>query len=311
MSRPDICGLRYFFLILALLVANINNSNAILLPLGNQIPAIFSFGDSNSDTGSCSAAFARFPYPNGITFFGNSSKRVCDGRLIIDFIAEKLSLPYLSAYLDAVEANFKHGANFAVSGTTIMPVNDELYGYGVTPLSLNIQLLQFQQFKQRVTELYNRDEILILLNRLPKPEDFSRALYTFDIGQNDLNVAGDQAYKSLPDLIDRFSLSIEQLHELGARNFLIFNTGPLGCLPHSLEMYPSKAKDEIGCLKSLNKMAQVFNQLLKAKISLLRTKLEDSSLVYADIYSAKYSLIRDAKLYAGPSLTFRGPVRDS
>ncbi|XP_074310005.1 GDSL esterase/lipase At3g26430-like isoform X3 [Silene latifolia] len=232
MSRPDICGLRYFFLILALLVANINNSNAILLPLGNQIPAIFSFGDSNSDTGSCSAAFARFPYPNGITFFGNSSKRVCDGRLIIDFIggefsceciyaAEKLSLPYLSAYLDAVEANFKHGANFAVSGTTIMPVNDELYGYGVTPLSLNIQLLQFQQFKQRVTELYNRDEILILLNRLPKPEDFSRALYTFDIGQNDLNVAGDQAYKSLPDLIDRFSLSIEVLFTLlgiAARN---------------------------------------------------------------------------------------------
>lgn len=51
-----------------------------------HIPAIFNFGDSNSDTGSSSAAFARVRPPNGITFFGKPSGRVSDGRLIIDFI---------------------------------------------------------------------------------------------------------------------------------------------------------------------------------------------------------------------------------
>lgn len=34
-----------------------------------QFPAIYNFGDSNSDTGSVSAVFRRVPYPNGISFF--------------------------------------------------------------------------------------------------------------------------------------------------------------------------------------------------------------------------------------------------
>lgn len=53
-----------------------------------QIPAIYNFGDSNSDTGCVSAAFRRVPHPNGISFFGKPSGRYCDGRLIIDFIGE-------------------------------------------------------------------------------------------------------------------------------------------------------------------------------------------------------------------------------
>ncbi|KAM0022269.1 putative alpha-L-fucosidase [Helianthus debilis subsp. tardiflorus] len=51
-------------------------------------PAVFNFGDSNSDTGALSSMFgqAAAPPPNGETFFGSPSGRVCDGRLIIDFI---------------------------------------------------------------------------------------------------------------------------------------------------------------------------------------------------------------------------------
>jgi hypothetical protein len=51
-----------------------------------QFPAIFNFGDSNSDTGGLSAAFGASPPPNGRTFFGMPSGRYCDGRLVIDFI---------------------------------------------------------------------------------------------------------------------------------------------------------------------------------------------------------------------------------
>jgi hypothetical protein len=49
-------------------------------------PAIFNFGDSNSDTGGLSAAFGQAPPPNGITFFHTPAGRYSDGRLIIDFI---------------------------------------------------------------------------------------------------------------------------------------------------------------------------------------------------------------------------------
>ena len=47
---------------------------------------IFNFGDSNSDTGGLSAAFGQAPYPHGETFFHAPVGRLCDGRLIIDFI---------------------------------------------------------------------------------------------------------------------------------------------------------------------------------------------------------------------------------
>lgn len=51
-----------------------------------SFPAIFNFGDSNSDTGAISAAFGQAPPPNGITFFHTPAGRFSDGRLIIDFI---------------------------------------------------------------------------------------------------------------------------------------------------------------------------------------------------------------------------------
>lgn len=55
-----------------------------------SFPAIFNFGDSNSDTGGLSAAFGQAPYPNGQTFFHSPSGRFSDGRLIVDFIGTYL-----------------------------------------------------------------------------------------------------------------------------------------------------------------------------------------------------------------------------
>ncbi|KNA25712.1 hypothetical protein SOVF_003330 [Spinacia oleracea] len=266
-----------------------------------RIPAIYNFGDSNSDTGCVSAAFRRVPYPNGISFFGKPSGRYCDGRLIIDFIAEKLGLPFLSAYLDALQANFQHGADFAASGTTIQHVNGELFGSGLNPLSLDVQLLQFEGLKERTSELYAQDKIKYRLSRL---EDFSKALYTFDIGQNDIHHAlttttEDEARKSIPDLVYQFPFAIKKLHELGARTFWIHNTGPIGCLPYLLLKYPPNPGnvDEAGCVKSYNEVAKEFNRQLKNKISELRTQLQNSLLVYVDIYSAKYSLVTESKKY--------------
>lgn len=51
-------------------------------------PAIYNFGDSNSDTGAVSAAFTGVKPPNGISFFGSLSGRASDGRLIIDYISK-------------------------------------------------------------------------------------------------------------------------------------------------------------------------------------------------------------------------------
>lgn len=51
-----------------------------------DIPAIYNFGDSNSDTGGISATLSRAGPPTGETYFGIPTGRASDGRLIIDFI---------------------------------------------------------------------------------------------------------------------------------------------------------------------------------------------------------------------------------
>lgn len=51
-----------------------------------DFPAVFNFGDSNSDTGGLSAAFGQAGPPHGESFFHGPAGRYCDGRLVIDFI---------------------------------------------------------------------------------------------------------------------------------------------------------------------------------------------------------------------------------
>ena len=61
---------------------------------------------------------------------------------------------------------------------------------------------------------------------LPIPEDFSKALYTMDTGQNDLHdgftassMTAEQVQKSVPNMIIQFSQAIEVLKT----DFLHFN----------------------------------------------------------------------------------------
>jgi len=53
-----------------------------------------------------------------------------------------------------------------------------------------------------------------LKSTLPRPEDFSRALYTFDIGQNDLgfglqHTSQEQVIKSIPDILSQFFQAVQ------------------------------------------------------------------------------------------------------
>jgi len=54
-------------------------------------------------------------------------------------------------------------------------------------------------------------------------------------------------------------------------------------------------KDEIGCAKAVNDVCQEFNKQLKDMVYRLRGQLKDASLVYVDVYTAKYSLFKYAE----------------
>lgn len=74
-----------FGVVLLLLVGGENGG---VFGSGNcGFPALFNFGDSNSDTGAASAASGEKLLPFGVTI-GKKSKRITDGRVIIDFLGK-------------------------------------------------------------------------------------------------------------------------------------------------------------------------------------------------------------------------------
>ncbi|OMO54921.1 Lipase, GDSL [Corchorus olitorius] len=139
---------------------------------------------------------------------------------------------------------------------------------------------------------------------MPSEDHFSKALYTIDIGQNDLaegflaNLTIENVNASVPDIVNKFSANVKNLYSLGGRSFWIHNTGPIGCLPYMLTPFSkSSEKDSTGCLKPHNEVAQYFNLKLKEAVTQLRNEFPLAAFTYVDIHSVKYSLFAKPQKY--------------
>ncbi|KAK6137663.1 hypothetical protein DH2020_028589 [Rehmannia glutinosa] len=260
---------------------------------------IFNFGDSNSDTGGLTAGLGlEAGYPYGRAFFRRPTGRASDGRLVIDFLCEYLDTHYLSPYLDSLEPDFTNGVNFAVCGVATLPK--------YVSFNLNIQLLQFKRFRNHSLELHSKG-----ITNFFGEEDFKNALYTIDIGQNDLSgsfgaLSYAQVIEKIPSFISEIKEAMWAIYLLGGRNFWVHNTGPLGCLPRELAIRDNlngSDFDEYGCIKSLNDGAKAFNAKLNALCQELRSQMENSTIVYVDIYSIKHDLIANSTSYG-----FKNPL---
>ncbi|KAH1128686.1 hypothetical protein J1N35_000064 [Gossypium stocksii] len=285
------------FSFLSLLLFGFTISFNRVFPLeGCRFPAIFHFGTSNSDTGGYAAAFIQLKSPNGDTFFGMPAGRFCDGRLIVDFTTESLDLSFLSSYLNSLAINFSHGANFATASSTIRLPTADVVPYGhASSFYLPLQYLQFAQFKNR-SQIIRRHGKSFCTYILYAEETFAKALYTFDIGQNDptqslfSNMTIVQIVPTIPDIVNHFSNIIKNLYNLGARSFWVYNTRPLGYFPKFLTRFPLAEKDSVRCAKPYNLLAQRFNAELKNALARLRIEFLLATIVYVDLYSALYSL---------------------
>lgn len=253
-------------------------------------PIIFNFGDSNSDTGGAMASLGfNIPLPIGRIFPRQPSGRFCDGRLIIDFLCENLNMSYLSAYLDALEPDFEHGANFAIAGAATQ-------AYATNPFSLQVQVLQFLLFRSRSLKLHN---LGYNSKQLIDEEGFNSALYTFDIGQNDLYGAFASNFTNRTDfVVTEIKKAIQTIYTEGGKNFWVHNTGPFGCLPERLSVQRNDSDlDQHGCLSTLNNGAKILNEKLRVACDELNSSLQNATVVYTDIYSIKYDLIANHSNY--------------
>ncbi|KAJ0788526.1 putative alpha-L-fucosidase [Helianthus annuus] len=256
-------------------------------------PLIFNFGDSNSDTGGLVAGLGySVASPYGRTFFGRSTGRLSDGRLIIDFLCQSVQSSFLPPYMESLGSKFSNGANFAVVGSSTLPK--------FIPFALNVQVMQFLHFKSRSNDLLASGSKAMI-----NDDGFQRALYIIDIGQNDLADAFANKYsyarviKRIPLVLAEIKNAIKTIHDNGGRKFWVHNTGPFGCLPQKLWLVQPSSRDldSHGCISTYNSAAKVFNEGLRHLCTELRSELKDSTIVYVDIYTIKYDLIANASKY--------------
>lgn len=203
---------------------------------------------------------------------------------------ESLGTPHLSPFMKPLGSNYSHGVNFAIAGSTATP--------GATTFSLDVQVDQFVFFKERCLDLIERGEAAPI-----EEKAFPDAIYTMDIGHNDINGVLHLPYhtmlEKLPPVIAEIKKAIERLHKNGARKFWIHGTGALGCMPQKLSMPRDDDRDldEHGCIATINNVCKKFNSLLSEALDELRLTLKSSTIVFVDMFAIKYDLVANHTKY--------------
>ncbi|CAN0903678.1 GDSL esterase/lipase At1g28580 [Linum grandiflorum] len=179
-----------------------------------KFQAIYSFGDSLSDTGNAKIEFPNphaWIYPMGMTI-GQATGRFCDGWLLLDRIAEAAGLPYTNPYLNKTLDHSK-GVNFAVGGTGILSKELRRRWNVTLPYSnssLDVQLRWFDQF---LFQAFKNDTALLRQN-------LKASLFVIGGGGNDYAHLADakgissivkQKQRIMPDIMTLMREAIEVL----------------------------------------------------------------------------------------------------
>ncbi|KAH7865915.1 hypothetical protein Vadar_013061 [Vaccinium darrowii] len=285
-----------------ILSSSLPSSSSATTPPPNPHPfkKIYAFGDSNTDTGNTKFA-ENLPY--GRTFFHHPTNRFSDGRLVIDFVTQALSLPFLPPYLTQ-NADKSMGVNFAVAGSTAIShsffVNNNLT-LDATPQSLGTQLdwfnksLEAQGCKGPTT-------------RSQCDEAINDALFWVgEIGANDYayTLGSSVSSTTIQQLaIESVTGFLQALLAKGAKYIVVQGLPPTGCLTLALALSPSNDRDDIGCVASANRQSYNHNTVLQSKLHDLRTQFPRSVIVYADYWNSYRTVLKNAGKYG-----FREPFK--
>ncbi|KAA8519688.1 hypothetical protein F0562_013867 [Nyssa sinensis] len=242
--------------------------------------AIFGFGDSLTDTGnsvhlsnSTEPPHYALP-PNGETYFHHPTGRSCDGRLIIDFIAQNLGLPLVPPYFGGSNAggaaDFENGVNFAVVGA---PALDDSFfeEKGIPNSYINISLrCQLSWFKDLLPSLCftSSDCSKFLQNSLFILGEFGGNDYTrsFSAGKS-----LEEVESYVPLVVDAIASATNELIELGVETIMVPGLLPPGCSAAVLTTYRTSDMEAYdpttGCLTWLNKFAEYHNEHLQIELN--------------------------------------------
>lgn len=261
---------------------------------GPLVPALYAFGDSLLDSGNNNLlpTFAKADfYPYGFNFEQGPTGRFTNGRTVVDFIAEYLGLPLLPPYLGVRGIDQTTGINYASGSCGI------LFDTGKSTGKCLSLMEQINLFRTTVAVEMPKRQSLVSI-----PTYLSRAIFGISIGSNDyinnylINYATSALYspQSFAQLlINQFSQNLQTLYELGARKFVVFEIGPIGCIPSIRRTH----KHSGSCVTRVNHMARMFNRELRKMVKRLSSGLEDSAFVLGRIHKPALHAIMNPSLY--------------
>nr|DAD30689.1 TPA_asm: hypothetical protein HUJ06_009540 [Nelumbo nucifera] len=287
------------------LVSDFSLSTSSTLTTGNGFRKIYAFGDSYTDTGNThsSTGPTNFEYvsspPYGTTFFHQPTNRYSDGRLVIDFVAEAFSLPYLPPYLNQ-NVDTSHGVNFAVAGSTAIDHDFFVINnltLDSTPQSLHTQLTWFNKFLE--------DNGCGGTTTLSSSAECRRALddalfWVGEIGVNDYAylVGSTVSPTTIQDLaINSITGFLQELLKRGAKYVVVQGLPMTGCLSMAMEFSLLTDRDDVGCVGSINMLSSMHNSALQDKLQGLRRQYPDAIIAYADYFSAYHAIIKNHHKY--------------
>nr|XP_029117424.1 GDSL esterase/lipase At3g48460-like [Elaeis guineensis] len=258
---------------------------------------IYAFGDSFTDTGNTHSITGPYSFghvsspPYGSTFFHHSTNRYSDGRLVVDFLATDLSLPFLPPYL-VRSSNFSHGVNFAVAGSTA--IAHEFFAQNnvtmdITPQSLMTQLIWFEKYLEGKGCRGKG-------SRRCQAEMEDALFWVGEIGANDYAYSFTSSLS--PNLIRELAIKnvhnfLQALLDNGAKYMVVQGLPLTGCLPLSMVLAPPDDRDGIGCAASVNNQSYTHNLLLQNKLRDLRRRYPNAIISYADYFSAHLAVMKN------------------
>ncbi|KAJ1414183.1 SGNH hydrolase superfamily [Sesbania bispinosa] len=243
----------------------------------SQVPCLFIFGDSLSDSGNnnhlpTSAKSNYMPY--GIDFPTGPTGRFTNGRTTVDIITQLLGFDdFIPPFANTSGSDILKGVNYASGGAGI---RDETGMHMGVAISLGLQLKNHQVIVSQIaTTLGSPEKAQQYLNK---------CLYYVKIGSNDYigNYFLPQFYptKSIYDteqyaeaLIEELSMNLLALYEVGARKYVLVGLGLIGCTPNAIYTKGTNGS----CFEEENAAASIFDDKLKSLVDLFNDKFSANS----------------------------------
>ncbi|CAD6247284.1 unnamed protein product [Miscanthus lutarioriparius] len=272
------------------------------------VPALFVIGDSTADVGTNNylgtlARADREPYGRDFDTH-RPTGRFSNGRIPVDYIAERLGVPFVPPYL---EQNMRTGA--ADVGLTnidgmIQGVNYASAAAGIVSSSgseLGMHVSLTQQVQQ-VEDTY--EQLSLALGEAAVANLFRRSVFFVSIGSNDFihyylrNVSGVQM-RYLPWefnhlLVSTMRQGIKNLYDINVRKVILMDLPPVGCAPHFLEEYSSQTGE---CIDYINNVVIEFNYALRHMSSEFISQHPDSMISYCDTFEGSVDILNNREHY--------------